>query len=230
MATSKEELKEENKQVVQLVSDMANISVSDVKEKGVLALSALRNREEELIKNKMEVMERVEEQLRYVEEQAEIWKEIEDADQTNAEVDFINEEYKLLEKEYNESIEALESFGEFIVAYYGDEKAESELELPEITSGGVVTEDDSEEDLEGVQEKNEAITSNYEAEESDLISSNEVEDDKQIENAERKECLKMDRPRRSKRMVKDPFWMKDYITKIGKNKGKDKGEAEGNKE
>lgn len=75
MATSKKELKQENKQQIgELASDMANISISDdVKEKGKLSLSALRNREEMLIKYKMEVKKKVENHLQQLEEEADIF-------------------------------------------------------------------------------------------------------------------------------------------------------------
>ena len=65
MEKSKEEM-EKNKQIVQLVSDMATIRISDVKEKG----KQFRNREKELMSNKIKVMEKIEDRLQHVEEEA----------------------------------------------------------------------------------------------------------------------------------------------------------------
>ncbi|KAK1354612.1 RAB6-interacting golgin [Heracleum sosnowskyi] len=233
MATSKEELDKENKQqIVQLASDMANISISNVKGKGTLALSVFRNREEELMKNKMEVMEKVEHHLRLVEEEAEIWNDTESPDQMKKEIDSLSKKYESLvlnctkkEKEYKESIEALESYGQFIESCFefNNETAEpTETKLLETRSEGEVTDDDdhSEKELEALQEKNEVIPLNSEAEEaeeSQFISLNsEAENEKEIENAETVDRPKVDGRRRSKRTVKVPFWMKDYVTGKGK--------------
>ncbi|KAK1371066.1 hypothetical protein POM88_037158 [Heracleum sosnowskyi] len=82
--------------------------------------------------------------------------------------------------------------------------------------------DHSEKELKAVQEKTEVISSTFEAgeEENDLITVNEVENEKKIENAQ------LDRSkmgaRRSKRTVKDPYWMKDFVIDI-KAKGKGNG-------
>lgn len=78
-------------------------------------------------------------------------------------------------------------------------------------------------ELEAIEEKNDMIALNSEAEEEEsqlISSSSEVEKEKEVKNAELKDSSKMDGLRRSKRTVKDPFWMKDYTTGKGTRKGK----------
>ncbi|KAL1828523.1 hypothetical protein ACET3Z_006935 [Daucus carota] len=165
---------------------MATIRISDVKEKG----KQFRNREKELMSNKIKVMEKIEDRLQHVEEEA-IQEEIESADKVNKEVNMVNEEYKSLVMNC----------------------------VKKITSGSVVTEENSEKDLKGAEEKDEVISSKYKAKQRELISSDENEvvaqDDKHIEKADQPGPL-----RSSKRTVKDPFWMKDYVVEKGRGKGK----------
>lgn len=82
-----------------------------------------------------------------------------------------------------------------------------------------MTEENSEKDLKGAEEKDEVISSKYEAKQRELISSDENEvvaqDDKHIEKADQPGTL-----RTSKRTGKDPFWMKDYVVEKGRGKGK----------
>ena len=71
MVTRRGLKKEKKEQVEQLISGVANISMNNEEEAGkMLALSAIYSREEELMKMKMEVREKVQAHLRRVEEDA----------------------------------------------------------------------------------------------------------------------------------------------------------------
>ncbi|KAK1354610.1 hypothetical protein POM88_047866 [Heracleum sosnowskyi] len=210
METTGEDLKHKNKQIAELISDLANISMSDDK--------------------KMEVREKIQTHLRRVEEETkrlmpEITEELEGLAVPMSQevafvckrIDCVNSVLRSLAtscfntgKKHKEALDALEAFLELNEAFYeiNKEKAELEIKLLEMVSGSVVMDDQSEKKYEAEEERNEMNS---------ISSNNEVENEKVIEAARLKDGL-----RRSKRFVKEPVSTEEHV-KDTKAKGKVKG-------
>ncbi|KAL8094257.1 hypothetical protein AgCh_035958 [Apium graveolens] len=199
MEATREDLKHKSKQIVELISGIADISRSDDREND----------------KKIEVKEKIQTYLRRVEEEtkllmSEITQELEGL------VEPMTKEVTS-GKKYKEALEALEAFLELNEAFYetNKEKAELETKLLEMVSGSVVMDDQADTTkLEAEAERNEMNS---------ISSNNEVENEKEIEAAKLKDRSKLDGLRRSKRFVKEPI-MEDPV-KDTKAKGKGKGKT-----
>ncbi|KAL1825621.1 hypothetical protein ACET3Z_012399 [Daucus carota] len=228
MVTRKGLKKVHKEQVEQLVSGMANISMNNEEEAGkMLSLSAVYSREEELMKMKMEVREKVEAHLRRVEEDAKrlavICKEFEALkDPVRKGViecvgdkdDWVNSEYKSLawscikkEKKYREALEALEIFCKLNQAQYESTKemAAPETNIPEV-SEAVLSDGHSETKSETEQG-------------SDLISTDKEVDIKTEKDAE---SSTMEGLRKTRRTIQKPERFEHSANHIKKGKGKNK--------
>ncbi|XP_074354836.1 uncharacterized protein LOC141693593 [Apium graveolens] len=221
MEATREDLKHKSKQIVELISGIADISRSDDREND----------------KKIEVKEKIQTYLRRVEEEtkllmSEITQELEglvepmtkEVTSVCNRIDCVNSVLMSLAtgcfntgKKYKEALEALEAFLELNEAFYetNKEKAELETKLLEMVSGSVVMDDQADTTkLEAEAERNEMNS---------ISSNNEVENEKEIEAAKLKDRSKLDGLRRSKRFVKEPI-MEDPV-KDTKAKGKGKGKT-----